>query len=114
MIRTIHDNCYVDTRPRQEDRSNAPLSDVEAFLSAQTFLCDALHARITVDQCDRNRKLAVHADCGHPLYRCQKCTAHPALKRQGRKLSGWQRDNERGRKKPPTPVAKEVESHGSI
>jgi len=64
-MRTITNDIYVDTTP-QSDRSLAPQSEVERFMTAKTFGCILLAARISAEQCAINRKMSLH--------RCGKCT----------------------------------------
>jgi hypothetical protein len=61
----IDERCFVDPRP---DPNRATVSDAmaEVFLAHNTFLCQALSARIGPEQCKRNR--------ANGLYLCGKCT----------------------------------------
>ncbi|BDV42416.1 hypothetical protein GURASL_13390 [Geotalea uraniireducens] len=85
----IEDSCYVDAAP-SPDRTPTPAAELEAFLAANTFFCEAYAARIRAQQCETNRS--------NGLYLCGKCAqerpsvAAPA-KRRGRPAKRHMRDN---------------------
>jgi hypothetical protein len=75
-------------------------TDVAAFLAAKGFRCELLAATITPEQCEFNRKRL-----GFELYPCPRCTqvkpqtAATAKKRGKKKLTPWQRLEDRSRQR---------------
>jgi hypothetical protein len=83
----VKEFCYVEPR-ETPPRIPAPVDEIEAFLAANTFHCEAYAARITPEQCQTNRD--------SQLYFCCKCTqdkpcVSKKTKRRGRSRTAQER-----------------------